>query len=99
MRIFYKTTLLFIFLLTALCLEGCQTFPDISKEKDGKQYGVTRGLFQARWWHFYERGLSFADGQFWKEAENDLQEAIRQRNNDQRQARTYGLLKTLMLMC
>ncbi|MCP4348503.1 MAG: hypothetical protein GY795_23715 [Desulfobacterales bacterium] len=92
MRIFYKTKLLFIFFLTVLCLNGCQTFPDMSKEKNGARYGTTRGLFQGRWWHFYERGISFADGQFWKEADSDLREAIRQRNNDQRRARTYGLL-------
>ena len=58
--------------------------------RNGMQYGVTRGLFQGRWWDFYERGRSFADGRFWREAENDLREAVLIRSKDDRRARTYG---------
>ena len=95
-----KTRKMFIMILTLfsgfcflLCgLEGCQTLPDqCTIEKDGKVYGVIKGLFQYRWWHYYERALSFADGKFWNEAELDLREAIMQRKNDQRRARTYGM--------
>ncbi len=82
---------LFLFLGLLLCLPVCQTFLDISKVKDGKQYGVTRGLFQGRWWHFYERALSFADGGFWTESENDLREAIRQKKDDERRVQTFGM--------
>jgi TolB-like protein len=60
-------------------------------QKDGKTFGVTSGAFRHRWWNFYERGLSYADGQFYKEAVTDLQESIRQRAKDQRMARSYGM--------
>ena len=60
-------------------------------QKDGKTFGVTSGAFRHRWWNFYERGLSYADGQFFIEAVADLQEAIRQRAQDQRMARSYGM--------
>ena len=58
---------------------------------DGIQYGITRGNFRARWWNFYERGRSFADGGFWKEAESDLRMALARRSVDNRTSRTYGL--------
>jgi TolB-like protein/tetratricopeptide (TPR) repeat protein len=59
--------------------------------KDGKQYGTVRGTFRHRWWNYYERGLSFADGEFYPEAIADFQVAIDQRDKDQRMARTYGM--------
>jgi len=59
--------------------------------KDGKEYGRVQGAFRHRWWNFYERGLSFAEGEFFPEAAADLKEAIRQRTKDQRMARTYGM--------
>jgi len=75
-----------------LLYQGCYPLPDrVPKMKDGKEYGDTEGLFRHRWWNYYERGLSFADGEFWQDAEPDLREAIRQRNTDKRRARTYGL--------
>ncbi|MBX7257663.1 MAG: hypothetical protein K1Y02_14985 [Candidatus Hydrogenedentes bacterium] len=60
-------------------------------QKDGVQYGVTKGAFRGRWWNYYERGRSFQDGGFFREAEQDLQTAVRQRGRDQLWARTYGL--------
>jgi len=59
--------------------------------KDGEKYGQVQGAFRHRWWNYYERGLSFADGAFFSEAVKDLQEAIQQRTRDQRMARTYGM--------
>ena len=59
-------------------------------KKEGVQYGVIRGLFLGRWWDFYIRGRSFADGKFWQEAENDLRQALATRMKDARRARTYG---------
>jgi len=59
--------------------------------KEGKVYGVTRGLFRERWWNFYERGCSFASGEFWNEAISDFREALNQRNKDGYRARTYGM--------
>ena len=70
------------------CVKGITTEARI---KDGRRYGVTEGLFQSRWYHFYERGISFAEGHFWQEAEEDFREALKQRQTDQRRARTYGM--------
>jgi Curli production assembly/transport component CsgG/Glucodextranase, domain B len=60
--------------------------------KDGQQYGVTSSLiWRGQWWNYYERGSSYAEGAFWPDAMADFQAAIRQREVDQRRARTYGL--------
>ncbi|MCP4111091.1 MAG: hypothetical protein GY749_37125 [Desulfobacteraceae bacterium] len=80
--------------LTALllCLESCKTLPlRVPEEKNSRVYGDTKGLFRHRWWNYYERALSFENGGFWKEAESDLKEAVRQRKNDKRRTRTYGM--------
>jgi len=46
-------------------------------KKNGKEYGKIRSaFFRHRWWNYYERGLSFAEGEFYKEALADLKEAI-----------------------
>ncbi|MBI9085456.1 MAG: hypothetical protein JEZ11_17805 [Desulfobacterales bacterium] len=75
-----------------LCFTGCQTAQtNVAAEKGGKVYGVTEGAFRHRWWNYYERALSFADGGLWKESEADLMEALKQRKEDQRRARTYGM--------
>ncbi len=84
--------LLFVFILSGIFLFlSCNTPPDPRYTKDGRQYGVVDGLFRERWWNFYERGNSFADGGFWQEAVDDYLEALRQRDTDQRRARTYGM--------
>jgi TolB-like protein/tetratricopeptide (TPR) repeat protein len=70
---------------------GCNTPPDKKYFKDGRQYGVVKGLFRERWWNFYERGCSFSQGGFYPEAIADFKEALRQRDRDQRRARTYGM--------
>lgn len=80
----------------ALCLllctaVGCAVDRGRIYVKDGKEYGLTSGLWRERWWNYYERGRSYAEGEFWQEALVDFQTAIRQRAADQRQARTYGL--------
>jgi len=59
--------------------------------KDGKEYGKVSGAFRHKWWNYYERGLSYADGEFYEEAQSDLKVAIGQRDKDQRMARTYGM--------
>ncbi len=73
---------------------GCATPPDTYQQPyqvNGATYGVTRGVFRPRWWNFYERGRSFADGGFLAEAERDLQRAVKMRKTDHRRSRTYGL--------
>ena len=60
--------------------------------KEGKRYGITKGLFQGRWYHYYERGLSFAEGQCLGEAERDFRKALKLNDDgDRRRARTYGM--------
>jgi len=89
-----KNTLFICYLTCAVLLAsllGCNTPPDPRYFKDGKQYGVTKGLFRERWWNFYERGSSFLEGGFFAEAAADFREAIKQRDRDQRRARTYGM--------
>ena len=80
------------FLLAALIFTGCVTHSDrAAYTRDGKVYGQTRGTFQHKWWNYYERGLSFADGRFFEEAARDFNLALEKRENDQRMARTYGM--------
>jgi hypothetical protein len=72
-------------------LDNCVAAPRKQYIKDGKEYGKVRGAFRHRWWNYYERGLSFAEGEFYREALSDLQEAAEQRSEDKRMARTYGM--------
>ncbi len=58
---------------------------------NGKEYGIVKGSFRGKWWNYFERGHSFAEGKFWTEAEADLKKAIKKRSKDNRRARTYGL--------
>ena len=78
--------------LLVLCLAGCAVDTGKVYVKDGKEYGVTsRQTWRARWWDYYDRGSSYATGEYWDEALADFQAAIQQRHDDQRQARTYGM--------
>ncbi len=80
------------FLLAVSILSGCAHQPDrAAYTKDGKTYGQVRGTFRHKWWNYYERGLSFADGRFFEEAARDFKLAIEKREKDQRMARTYGM--------
>ena len=87
-----KTSDLVVILISIALFLSCAVQQDAQvKIKDGKEYGVVEGSFRHRWWNHYERGLSFAEGEFWEEAANDLKEAVKQRKADQRSARTYGM--------
>ena len=78
-----------IILFTLGCVKEDMTEGCIKK---GTRYGITKGLFQGRWYHFYERGLSFSEGNCWRKAERDLREALKQRDDgDRKRARTYGM--------
>jgi len=82
-----------LIMMTVLAVLNCtrqQSGPEYIR--DGKVYGQTSGaFFSHRWWNFYERGVSYAEGRFYQEAIDDLQEAILQREEDQRMARAYGM--------
>jgi len=79
-----------VLVLAALLLAGCvdRVAP---RTVDGVAYGVTAEPFRNRWWQFYERGLSWAEGGFLVEAEADLRACLRLRETDRRRARTYGM--------
>lgn len=79
-----------LLLLLLLALAGCASNSP-RFEKDGEEYGVTEGPFRGRWWSYYERGRSFLDGGYFAEAQKDFEAALRERDVDQRWARTYGL--------
>jgi hypothetical protein len=89
-----KLQILILFLVSLILHSLCQCVAQNSRPiyvKDGKIYGKVAGTFRHRWWNYYERGLSYADGEFYREAQSDLREAVRQRDKDQRMARTYGM--------
>jgi TolB-like protein len=79
-----------IVILICISVTGC-TVHESQFIKDGKEYGVTEGLFRHRWWNYFERGFSFAEGEFYQEAIEDFQSAIKRRADDQWRSRTYGL--------
>ncbi len=95
-QMFHKIACLFIILLFLaggfLFHSGCRPLPVIEPEKkDGKTYGEISGsAFPYKWYDYYEGALSFAEGGYWDKAETYLKEAIRQRGEDQWDARTYG---------
>lgn len=77
--------LFFIFMLV-----GCAA-QETAYIKDGKEYGVINGLFRDRWWNYYEKGLSFEEGEFYQEAIRDFEFAIQRRPDDQWRSRSYGM--------
>jgi hypothetical protein len=83
-------------LACCLCLgvAGCAIDRGPVYTKDGKDYGVTSSKFwRNTWWQNYERGLSYAEGEFWDDAVTSFQAALATRlgQQDQRRANTYGL--------
>ena len=70
---------------------GCAVKEGKVYKKDGKAYGKSAGLFKEQWNDYYLRGLSYNEGGYWNDAIIDFQEALHQREKDQRRARTYGL--------
>jgi TolB-like protein len=88
-----RNTLRVLWVAIVLILaSGCTEGPAGKRYvKDGREYGTVNGTFRDRWWNYYERGVSFAEGAFYSEAIDDFQRAASQRNEDQRTARTYGM--------
>ena len=81
-----------LFLFAVSILSSCTHQTDgKAYTRDGNTYGQVRGTFRHKWWDYYERGLSFADGRFFEEAARDYKSAIDGRKKDQRMARTYGM--------
>lgn len=72
---------------------GCAVEQGSVRVKDGKRYGTVPGVWRAQWWNYYQRGASYLDGEYWREATADFQAALEQRRGrkDRRRARTYGV--------
>ena len=73
-----------------LVLAGCAQEKSLYL-KNEMDYGAAGGLFRDRWWNYYERGFSFAEGGYHQEAIQDLQTAVKKREDDQWRSRTYGM--------
>ena len=88
-----RLSFLIIFVSAALSslFQCAAKSPNPAYVKDGEEYGKVRGTFRHRWWNYYERAQSFAEGGFFEEALSDLKDAIEGRDEDQRRARTYGM--------
>ena len=91
--VYYRVWLLsiLIIIIATATFSGCGADSEKIYAKNGKEYGKLQGSFRHRWWNYYERGLSYADGEFYQEALADFKKAILQREKDQRMARTYGM--------
>jgi tetratricopeptide (TPR) repeat protein/TolB-like protein len=83
-------SLLIIFFLFSLLI-GCAVEKGKVYEKDGKLYGKPAGLFKSQWNDYYQRGVSYSEGEFWEDAATDFSKALQKRKDDQRRARTYGM--------
>ena len=80
-------------LLAALVVWGCASVsPGSQEEAAGKKEDrIESAYFRHRWWNYYDRALAYAEIRSYEKAVADLQEALRQRDEDQRMARTYGM--------
>lgn len=78
-------------LVILVLFAGCAARENAAYQRDGEQYGVTKGTFRGRWWSYYERGSSFLAGKYYEEALRDFEAALQGRGTDTWRARTYGL--------
>jgi hypothetical protein len=78
-------------ILLSLCCCATPQTPQSNCIRDGIEFGKIRGNFREEFWNYYERGLSYAQGNCFDAAIADFKEAAKLRQKDQRQARTYGV--------
>lgn len=88
-KMFSRYFLLILFLV-GLFASGCAV-KDGKHLRNGKEYGETSNSFQGHWWNYYERGRSFSDGKFYKEAIADFQKGIEDQDKDQWKAQTSDM--------
>lgn len=77
-------------LAAGMLLDGCARQP-AQADPASPPPGTISVPFRNRWWHFYERGLSWAAAGHDAEAEADFRQCLRLRQTDSRFARTYGM--------
>ena len=72
-------------------ITACTTIRPEPCIKNGKSYGITKGLFRGKFWNYYEVALSYTDGACWQKAEQTFKQAIHLKNTDELWTMTYGL--------
>lgn len=77
--------------ILALAASGCVSRDAVAVDPGQLPPGTISVPFRNRWWHFYERGLSWAEHGRDQEAESDFRQCLRLRATDSRVARTYGM--------
>jgi tetratricopeptide (TPR) repeat protein len=79
--------------IIGLCIiiSACATIRPEPCIKNGKVYGVTKGLFRGKFWNYYDAALSYTDGACWQEAEQAFKQAIQLKSTDEQWTMTYGL--------
>jgi tetratricopeptide (TPR) repeat protein len=60
-------------------------------EKNGFIYGKTRGIFGYQWFDYYERALSYREGECYGAALSDITHAIKLRSDEAGWAKTFGM--------
>lgn len=48
-------------------------------------------IFREKWYNYYERALDYIENENWSNAQKDLQKAINKKNEERRNALTYGM--------
>jgi len=84
----FKSLTILVFLL--LNLNACIKDTRTPCFKDGVKYGVKRGNFGYGFDDYYERGMSYLNGECLESAAKDFFKAIQIENKDQRKIRTHG---------
>jgi len=70
---------------------GCLIDPGPKCLLNGKLYGNKPDDFKGRWYHYYERGLSYMEGKCYQAALNDFKKSIKVRPEDSSWAKMYGM--------
>ena len=83
---------IFIFFIFSLTT-GCQPLiPGPVCQYNGIKYGKIKSRdFRGRWFHYYERGLSYMEGKCYDAALYDLKKSSYVRDKDSLWAKTYGM--------
>ncbi|OQX27103.1 MAG: hypothetical protein BWK80_06945 [Desulfobacteraceae bacterium IS3] len=89
-RILKNLSLFLILAITLLYGYACAPSQNV-RVKNGKAFCKVDGVFTHQWYDYYERACSCMEGEFYSEAMADINEAIRQRDEDIRMAKTYGM--------
>lgn len=89
-RIIKNLSLFLILIIPLLYGYACAPSQNV-RVKNGKAYCKVDGVFTYEWYDYYERACSCMEGEFYTEAMADLNEAVRQRDEDKRMAKIYGM--------